>query len=473
MVSKQPVDTYQNVEELSRIEGVVLYRAWDPAGKRPVLLQRFLNPLPHEDILADLHWTGKPLATLEREDVRAITGWGLNSDQQLCLVVEPVSGRPLSTQMAEMAAAGRQYEPRQALRLILGLASILQAALQVGIVHKALHPQQVMLPESDLANPENRPVLLNLDLPALAAVMTGSRYQPWEQQHGRAIDGRSNIYSLGVLLYDLLAGLAPDAATPRAPLEEVRPGLPAPVYEVVNRATRSVMLSRYQTWEEFIAALGEALAALGAPAGFAGSAVSHELAPLPPEKPNRLPYGLAALTMLLLAILVVLAFFEEAQLQPVTAPLRNLFVSQEGSRPAGAAPIPTWPFDFNNFIVHDTATPTATAVPTDPSPATSTIVSVATVVATSTATPVPPTPTPEATAVPPTAPPSPTAIPPTPVPASPTPPPPPTAVPPTAPPPPPPPPTSVPPTAPPPPPPPTATPPPPPAPSATAPLPGG
>ena len=98
-----------------------------------------------------------------------------------------------------------------------------------------------------------------------AAIGTPNYISP-EQVKGRRGDGRSDIYSMGVILYEMLSGKLPFAGQgagmlvnkmngKHVPLSQVVPGLPAGVDEVVAKALAPDPEQRYRTPEEFGAAL--------------------------------------------------------------------------------------------------------------------------------------------------------------------------------------------------------------------------
>ncbi|MGH2536964.1 MAG: protein kinase domain-containing protein [Candidatus Promineifilaceae bacterium] len=316
----QELDGLRIVEEVGRQATAVLYRATVLANSRPALLLAFRVPLAEEQFVTGLRWAARALASLQRAAVAGVIGWGKQPDGRLYLVLEDVPGRPLADYLAAPAAAGEPLDAERSLRLIAQLATSLQAALKLGVVHKELRPEYIML------RPDGAPTLLGLELPLPAAEKFGqaARYLSPEQRQGQALDARGNLYSLGVVLYDLLTQgdylTTPPAKLPS--LEEVRPKLSEPTRQLVAKLLEPASWARYQTYPAALAALDEALAAeSGAdPAALAGARSRPATRRLPPladlraRRREAMPY-LAAVVALgallavgLLAVLLSLFF---------------------------------------------------------------------------------------------------------------------------------------------------------------------
>jgi CRP-like cAMP-binding protein len=173
--------------------------------------------------------------------------------------------------------------PDEALRLALGVAEGLAAAHRRGIVHRDVKPSNVLL------RADGTPVLTDFGLATARATAAGvarlttegvvvgtADYMAPEQVAGLPIDGRADVYALGAVLYELLAGHPPFAgrdplATLRAHVEEppppLAPALPARARAIVERALQKFPDDRFPS----AAALAEAIgAARAAPSGAGG-----------------------------------------------------------------------------------------------------------------------------------------------------------------------------------------------------------
>ncbi|HUT79321.1 MAG TPA: serine/threonine-protein kinase, partial [Polyangia bacterium] len=139
------------------------------------------------------------------------------------LVMEFVDGTPLR----RLLKRGPVPEPR-AVAIARSLAAGLDAAHRVGVIHRDLKPENVLIPRPGGADVAARLVDFGIarivDAPRLTTtrhVMGTPQYISPEQAMGAPIDGRADIYALGVMLYEMLAGALPfDDEDPEALLRK-------------------------------------------------------------------------------------------------------------------------------------------------------------------------------------------------------------------------------------------------------------
>jgi len=145
----------------------------------------------------------------------------------------------------------------------------LSAAHAAGIVHGDIKPENVII------NKRGETKVMDFGVARVAAVETGQgdlvsgtpRYMPPEQFQGRGIDSRSDIYSLGIMLFELFAGAPPftgktlpelftrHLSRELPPLRERNPKVPPRLVEIIERATSKKQDDRYASAREMLAAL--------------------------------------------------------------------------------------------------------------------------------------------------------------------------------------------------------------------------
>ncbi len=210
------------------------------------------------------------------------------------IVMEYVDGMTLR----QLLGSGRKLLPERALEIIAGVLSALDYAHRHGIVHRDIKPANVMLTRNGdvkvmdfgIARAINE---ANTSMTATSAVMGTAQYLSPEQARGELVDARSDLYSAGVLLYELLTGKPPftgESAVAIAyqhvsempvPPSEVDPEVSDEVDAVVLRALAKKVDDRYQSALEFRSDVERAIA--GAPVTAAIQSISVDrTAMLPP-----------------------------------------------------------------------------------------------------------------------------------------------------------------------------------------------
>src|SRR6266404_5266021 len=225
----------------------------------------------------------------------AVTVYDLrtSADGTIYLVMEYVEGNTLD---AEMRKRGR-FSPADAVAVLDPIMGVLNAAHAMGVVHRDLKPENIMIGRASTGG-ESVVKLLDLGIAKLREVagaektgnthltvagqMLGTPYYISPEQWGELppdgnseIDGRADIYSLGVVFYELIAGKRPFdgitlselrrqhvSITP-LPLHEIDPGVPAAFSDAIARSIAKDRSERQATANELKDELIAALAAGG------------------------------------------------------------------------------------------------------------------------------------------------------------------------------------------------------------------
>jgi serine/threonine-protein kinase len=181
------------------------------------VLRRELTSVP--EVVARFEREAMAAGNIEHPNVAAATDFGKLPDGAVFLVLEFVSGHSLRDEIAR-----GNFEVERALHITRQIASALSAAHLQGIVHRDLKPENVMLVEKG-GDPDFVKVLdfgiAKVPIGEVEAAKGGSpitkagmvfgtpEYMAPEQALGQNVDGRADLYALGVMLFEMLAGVRP------------------------------------------------------------------------------------------------------------------------------------------------------------------------------------------------------------------------------------------------------------------------
>jgi len=321
------VGHYRIVSQLGRGASGTVYRAVDETLGRDVALKILHPDLAGPDAMKRFHAEATILAKLNHAAITTIYElfW---ADQNLVMVMELVAGVTLDCLSDRLGP----LPPDRAVDFIDQILSALAHAHQEGVVHRDIKPANVMVSEAAAVKVMDFGIacMHGGEQPAANGSMMGTpAYMPPEQILNEAVDGRTDIYAVGVIFYRLLTGALPfEAETPVATLQRQISELPAPMTlyrsdlpewcdTIVRRALAKSPADRFQTADEFRnaiaeatgtpvpAALPEVLTAVAQPdrADDRRAAIERTLEILPRQKP--LPYVAASSIAVVAAIIVL------------------------------------------------------------------------------------------------------------------------------------------------------------------------
>jgi serine/threonine-protein kinase len=282
-----------------------VYRAYDTVHERVVAIKLLLESLSADpDYRARFEREARIAAGLREQHIIPIHRFG-EIDGRLFIDMRLVDGEDLGKVLAREGA----LEPRRAVGILAQLAAALDAAHQANLIHRDIKPANVLLADHARGTADAvylvdfgiaRDSTANTSLTVTGAAVGTPDYMAPERFTAGRIDRRADIYALGCLLYEMLAGRKPFAggeypallfkhlnAEPPKP-SAARHGIPAALDAVVARSMAKNPESRFATAGELAAAAEAALD--GSAAG--PSLVKDELTtPITRSRPSTTAFG--------------------------------------------------------------------------------------------------------------------------------------------------------------------------------------
>jgi eukaryotic-like serine/threonine-protein kinase len=383
-MSTATIGRYELREEIGRGGMAVVYLAFDPRFKRDVALKVLPRQFTHDPaFVARFQREIEALGTLEHAAIVPIYDFGEENGLPY-LVMRHMAGGSLAQRLASGPLPLAEVKT-----VVARIASALDMAHDKGLIHRDVKPSNILF------DPQGYAYLSDFGIVKLAEEtisFTGTSlfgtpaYVSPEQVHGEApIDRRSDVYSLGVVLYEMLAGQPPyRAETPTkqmmAHILNPVPSLPAerddlsPALDaVVSTALAKDPGERYQTAGELAL---EAAAALGgaaaAPRPAPQGAPIHEPPPAtmptaPIPAPRRRWLAAGALVLLLAALGVAWAVAGRDRGGPTAIATGDAALAVAAATTTTRVPTPTPPAtatDASGVVALVTQTPTRTRTPT-------------------------------------------------------------------------------------------------------------
>jgi len=261
----ETIGRYRVVSKLGRGTMGTVYEAVDRETSARVAVKVMAQELADdEELVARFRREAMAAAALQHPNITQVYDFG-EEGRQLYMAMELLKGQDLKVLIESGGAGGLGTK----IRIMEQVASGIAAVHAVGLVHRDLKPGNIHV------TPEGRAKIMDFGLvrlgdsnmTATGMVLGSPAYMSPEQLRGEKVDARSDVFSLGAVFYELLAGqrafggkqltqimMAVMGSEP-VPLAQATPGVPAPVRRVIERCLRKNAAERYQTGGELHAAL--------------------------------------------------------------------------------------------------------------------------------------------------------------------------------------------------------------------------
>jgi serine/threonine-protein kinase len=253
---------YQVTHLIARGGMALVYRAQDQLLNRPVALKILYPELSaNPSFVERFRREAQAAANLSHPNIVPVFDWGEDAGTYF-IVMELVDGQSL----AEVLRGGRTLTASRTAQLGAQVASALGYAHRQGMVHRDVKPGNILItPEAQVKVTDfgiAQAVASEDHLAEEGSVMGTATYFSPEQAGGAPVDGRSDLYSLGIVLYEMLAGRPPFTGdTPLAvssqhvhdtvtPLGQANPSVPRDLEAIVMKALAKSPAARYNTGDE-------------------------------------------------------------------------------------------------------------------------------------------------------------------------------------------------------------------------------
>jgi serine/threonine-protein kinase len=201
-------DRYRIQRELAQGGMAEVYLAHDELLDRPVALKALFPEYAREPSFVErFRREAQAAANLNHPNIVAIYDWGQESGTYF-IVMEYVEGRSLR----DLIRAEGPIDGNQAAEITAEIASALAFAHRTGVVHRDVKPGNVLITRTGIVKVTDFGIAragTSDGLTQTGSVMGTATYFSPEQAQGLPVDGRSDVYSLGIVLYEMVTGVAP------------------------------------------------------------------------------------------------------------------------------------------------------------------------------------------------------------------------------------------------------------------------
>jgi eukaryotic-like serine/threonine-protein kinase len=253
---------YQVTHLIARGGMAIVYRAQDTLLNRPVAIKTLYPELSADpQFVEGFRREAQAAANLSHPNIVPVFDWGQDNGTYF-IVMELIDG----TSLADMLRGGRTLTASHSATLVAQVAAALGYAHRNGVVHRDVKPGNILIASDGQVKVTDfgiaQAMSVEDQLAEEGSVMGTATYFSPEQAEGAPVDGRSDIYSLGVVLYEMLAGRPPFIGdSPVAvstqhvhgtvpPPSEFNSTIPSDLQAIVMEALAKSPDQRYQSAED-------------------------------------------------------------------------------------------------------------------------------------------------------------------------------------------------------------------------------
>ncbi len=281
-IGKTLGNRYQIQEILGQGGMSAVYKALDPNLQRVVAI-KLIHPHLSEDpkFISRFEEEARSVAQLRHPNITQVFDFNHDGDVYY-MVQEFLPGETLQERLRRLNRDGRRMPLAEVIRYTLDICSAMGYAHERGLIHRDIKPANIML------DVQGKAILMDFGIVKIVggsshtttgAVVGTAMYMSPDVIRGQAPDARSDIYSLGVTLFEMVSGRAPfqaDSAMslmmmhlhdPLPDLHGLRPETPDDLIAIIDKSLAKGRDERYQTAQEMGAALKRALDRLEGGAG--------------------------------------------------------------------------------------------------------------------------------------------------------------------------------------------------------------
>ena len=248
---------YRIVRKIGRGGMGMVFLGVDDAAEQTAAVKLLPSDMAQSDFRERFKAEIETLRKLNHPNIVQIFGYG-EQDEQIFYAMEFVSGSSLEEQLGR----GRAFQWREVARIGIEVARALRHAHDRGVIHRDIKPGNLLLTEEGMIKLSDFGIARlfgNARLTGAGNVLGTAEFMPPEQAEGRPVDPRSDLYSLGAVLYVLLARrplfnvksflemLEKQRSEKPAPLRSVAADVPADFEQIIHRLLEKDPERRYGT----------------------------------------------------------------------------------------------------------------------------------------------------------------------------------------------------------------------------------